>query len=73
MGIINCLPRLTHKTLCVSTEHFSPLSTVLQIAFSFQDFFVLNVQHTLLEVYILDKGKDDSDGGIYTLRIWHTS
>ena len=69
MGIVNCSPSLTHKTLCVSTKHFSPLKAVLPIAFSFLDFLLLNVQHTFLEVHVSDKGKDDSDGGIYTLRI----
>ena len=60
---------LIKETLCVSTKHFSPLKAVLPIAFSFLDFLLLNVQQTFLEVHILDKGKDNSDGGIYTLRI----
>ena len=57
----------------VSTKHVFPFQYRITYCLFNSIFPFVYVTHALLEVYISDKGKEDSDDGIYTSRISHTS
>ena len=57
----------------VSTKHVFPFHCRITYCLFNSIFPFIYVTHALLEVYISDKGKEDSDDGIYTSRISHKS
>ena len=57
----------------VSTKHVFPFQCRITYCLFNSIFPFVYVTHAFLEVYISDKGKEDSDDGIYTPRILHTS
>ena len=57
----------------VSTKHVFPFQCRITYCLFNSIFPFVYVTHAFLEVCISDKGKEDSDDGIYTPRILHTS